>query len=388
MHINENRGTEEEDSRACSRVDGDMPSSVFSRSHTDTISTLPIVRAEPPPRVSAIACTFCGTVLPRPHEPCPGCYRSRLFMKLVLVAFLCVTIGLAAVMVSLVVLKAADPGDNVPVAEVRDPAPSQSNQSEGATHVVSKHEAGRVGSKDAAPSASTQVDAVTAASAPAAIDPSTEGTDQARTTEQRVLEGAPESQLVLAERYYRGDGVPVDRAKALSIFMVLAEGGDETAQLNVAKMYENGDGVPRDISAAVNWYRAAAETGNRIAQNKLAILLYEGKVVRRDLREAVDWYRKSANQGYHDAQYNLGILYFNGEGVPQDLAEAHLWIGRAAKNGNAMAYYWIGQMFASGTGVAADPEEALRWLQRAADAGYEPAKKPLSILLSRKRARH
>ncbi|MCX8615483.1 tetratricopeptide repeat protein, partial [Gilliamella sp. B3770] len=56
-------------------------------------------------------------------------------------------------------------------------------------------------------------------------------------------QGLSEAQYNLARMYEVGDGVEVDKEKALDLYTQAAEQGNEYAQLELAYMYDQGDGV-------------------------------------------------------------------------------------------------------------------------------------------------
>ncbi len=187
-------------------------------------------------------------------------------------------------------------------------------------------------------------------------------------------------QVQLADKYYLGDGVPIDHRKALTLYLLAGQAGNTQALINAAKMYDNGDGTTQSADAASEIYLNAAELGDPIAQNKIAIRLTEGQGIKKNPKEAIKWFSRAADQGFADAQYNLGIIYFNGDGTPKDLREAHRLIRKAADGGNVDALYWLGQMYSAGNGVGQDMNQAIEWLEKAANRGHPKAKEPLAAL--------
>ena len=112
-----------------------------------------------------------------------------------------------------------------------------------------------------------------------------------------------------------------------------AEAGDSSAQIVLGDKYAKGDGVLEDNNEAVKWYRLAAEQGLAIAQNRLGLMYELGDGVTGDYKEAFKWYRLAAEQGYDVAQHNLGYLYGLGNGVLQDYIRAHMWFNIASVSG-------------------------------------------------------
>jgi hypothetical protein len=86
----------------------------------------------------------------------------------------------------------------------------------------------------------------------------------------------------------------------------------------LADSYYWGCGVPVDKEMAAALYRRAADQGHSNAQYCLAVLYSNGEGVDQDEVEAAAWLRKAAEQGNADAQISLGLAYKTGSGVPQD----------------------------------------------------------------------
>jgi len=63
----------------------------------------------------------------------------------------------------------------------------------------------------------------------------------------------------------------------ISQLQTQAERGDATAQLILAQAYERGEGVPKNGELAASWYRKAAEQGNSEAQERLGVLYLIGE---------------------------------------------------------------------------------------------------------------
>ena len=81
-----------------------------------------------------------------------------------------------------------------------------------------------------------------------------------------------------------------------------------------------------DFAKALRLWLPLAEDGNPNAQNNLGAMHENGQGIAADMQEAARWYRRAAEQAHTDAQMNLGRLYSTGQGVPQDLVRAHMWL--------------------------------------------------------------
>ena len=162
-----------------------------------------------------------------------------------------------------------------------------------------------------------------------------------------------------------------DYAKAVQLFLTLADQGDSRAQRNIGVMYLKGQGVPQDFALAMRWMRLAADRGFGEAQNDVGLLYQRGMGVERNNAEAMKWYRLAAEQGVITSQVNLADAYVIGVGVPQNLDEALKWYRIAAGQGSAYAENVVGITYERGFHVTQDEAEAFRYFRRAANKIYD-----------------
>ena len=94
---------------------------------------------------------------------------------------------------------------------------------------------------------------------------------------------------------------------AFSACAPLAEQGLTDAQLILADLYLRGLGVPQNLSEAARWHRAAAEQGVPQAQFNLGIQYRYGSGVPQDLVEAHIWLNEAAAAGHADAATALSL---------------------------------------------------------------------------------
>jgi TPR repeat protein/tRNA A-37 threonylcarbamoyl transferase component Bud32 len=173
-------------------------------------------------------------------------------------------------------------------------------------------------------------------------------------------------QVLLGDRYRRGQGVPRDLAEAAKWYRKAAERGDAKSQWELSRLLESGEGgVGKDLAAAVGWTRKAADQGHAGAQNRLGNVYEDGEVGPPNLTLAADWYRKAAEQGLPVAQNNLGRMYLRGRGVFKDTEVALQWLRRAAEQGEPNAKFHLAGMYERGDGVPRDSEQAMRLYREA-----------------------
>ncbi|KAI8597359.1 kinase-like domain-containing protein [Dissophora ornata] len=220
----------------------------------------------------------------------------------------------------------------------------------------------------------------------------------------------PIMENLLAEVYFHGIGVDVNRAEAAERFRRAASMGHREAQFALGEMYHDGDSVLRDYAKAVEWLQKAADQGHDIAQNNLGLSYLDGGMgVTQDYRQALDlfqaaayqgnpsaccnlgwmylhghgvaknkeeslrWFREGAERGCSAAQFNMGVCYIHGIGVKEDYAEAAKFMSMAATQGHAEAQCKLALMYANGVGVSRDRLESLNWWRKAAEEGHMEA---------------
>lgn len=93
---------------------------------------------------------------------------------------------------------------------------------------------------------------------------------------RKAESGILKDQVGLARRYYNGDGITKDHAKAAEWYQKAAEQGSDFAQYSLGAMYDKGEGVPKDAAKAVEWWQKAAAQGNDAAQESLKQLPANG----------------------------------------------------------------------------------------------------------------
>jgi hypothetical protein len=86
-----------------------------------------------------------------------------------------------------------------------------------------------------------------------------------------------------------------DFARALRIWMPLADKGDVESQFNLGRMYARGDGVQRDLKEAAYWFEKAAKNGHLGSAERLSHMYEVGDGVQRDMARARYW--KDASRG-------------------------------------------------------------------------------------------
>lgn len=184
------------------------------------------------------------------------------------------------------------------------------------------------------------------------------------------------SVMVLASRYYNGQGTPVNYAKAFRLYLQAAVEGNVEAQfivggmlfrgqgtdinqregfqwlLKAAKlgkfspesltiigsMYLQGEGVPQSYQEAEYYLQLAADMGDINAKKNLAFMFYSGMGEEEpDYARALQMYTEIALSGDDTAQNNVGLMHVNGLGTDVDRVLGYAWYSLAASQGNTGA---------------------------------------------------
>lgn len=173
-----------------------------------------------------------------------------------------------------------------------------------------------------------------AAANPVRLPPPETGTPALRSA---AADGDAAAQFIVASRYFDGDGVARDAAKAAFWYGQAAESGLAPAQYRLGTLYERGSGVAQDAGLALSWYERAARQGNVKSMHNAAVISIGGQAGPADHGKALALFSAAAERGLRDSQFNLAILHERGLGTREDMAEAVFWYRLAALQGDSHA---------------------------------------------------
>jgi TPR repeat protein len=105
------------------------------------------------------------------------------------------------------------------------------------------------------------------------------------------------------------------------------------AQIMMAQKYYHGEGVKHSYEMARILFERAAQQGDVTAMYNLGVMYEKGLGVEQSYEKAFEHYEQAAHLGYVKAQYNLGVLYYNGDGMEQNIAKAKEWLTKAKAQG-------------------------------------------------------
>ncbi len=189
------------------------------------------------------------------------------------------------------------------------------------------------------------------------------------------------SKVKMADIYYEGVDVPMDRLKACQIYKYVLT--LDTSDINIGQVYELlgqayadklGDcGITRE--EGVIYLKKAIEAGRSRAAEILAFLgdeLDEG-----DRR----WLFELSTQHQNDLHFILaaGVCYEKGYGTFQDVNSAFNCYKKASELGNLWGTHLSACSYLNGRGVERSPEEWFRLETEAAEKGLPAAQYNLGI---------
>ena len=110
--------------------------------------------------------------------------------------------------------------------------------------------------------------------------------------------------------------------------------GNPKAETQLGEMLLRGEGVPRDDARAVTLLEKAARAGHSAAAFRMGMLLAHGENgVVKDPERALAYFRAAAAGGEKEAFFNIGAAYASARGVKRDYGEALGWLIVARQRG-------------------------------------------------------
>jgi TPR repeat protein len=177
----------------------------------------------------------------------------------------------------------------------------------------------------------------------------------------------------LADMYFKGEGIPQNLQKAITLYTKACERGNAAGCKGLALLYRVGVGVPKDSKRAAELYKKACDVGLASGCSNLGVLYENGEGVSYDQRQAIKLYHSACDQGDALGCLNLGVIYHNGDGVQKDLARAAEYSKKGCDGGESLGCFHLAQAYNNGEGVPENPEMTVRYMRKASDLGNSSA---------------
>ena len=130
----------------------------------------------------------------------------------------------------------------------------------------------------------------------------------------------------------------------LATLEAAAASGNATAQFQLGRAYFRGEGMPVDNAKAIEWISQSAEKGNPDALTSLGFFYSQGVVFEKDESKAIEWFRKGAAAGSLQSQLNLGLMLRQAKTITCNNTESLEWLEKAASSGDPVAVRTYGQV--------------------------------------------
>lgn len=169
-----------------------------------------------------------------------------------------------------------------------------------------------------------------------------------------ALSGCPEGQVQWGRMNLWGEGVPVDKEKAVIWFKKAVKQDNASAMILLAMCYHTGMGTNKNIPQAIELYESVANRKDRallstLAKTALAKIYFEEESVNgkslavKWAMEALSDNGKAELKGASHAallasmQYIVGWAYWKGQGVTRNDQQAKKWMEEAYSGGDVRA---------------------------------------------------
>ena len=185
-----------------------------------------------------------------------------------------------------------------------------------------------------------------------------------------VAAGDPEAAYHLGVMYDRGEGMPIDAAKAVANYRIAAAAGFSFGIHNLAESLRTGSGVTEDMAEARRLFLEAAKLGNASSMHSYATALALGDGGPVDKEQAVFWYGRAIDHESEGTADWMAKLVADGKLPRPDYKRSFKARMAAAQAGDAEAQYQLAMMYFRGQGTKVDPKEMQRWFLAAAEQGH------------------
>jgi TPR repeat protein len=160
------------------------------------------------------------------------------------------------------------------------------------------------------------------------------------------------------------------QARAVSLDQRKCDEGDPIGCVALATAYGSGNGVLMDKARALALYQQACERMNsKLGCWYLGSMYEKGQGVAKDELRAAALYQRTCDEGFANACSTLGAMYEYGHGVANDVARAVALYQQACDHGEFSDCELLAGKYEMGWGVAKDKARAMELYRMACDGG-------------------
>ena len=162
--------------------------------------------------------------------------------------------------------------------------------------------------------------------------------------EKLADEDYPPAFTGLGAMYFNGQGVPIDKQKAIAFFQKGALGGDVVAYVNLGQSYVHGEGINKDCYKGLVLLKDASDAGYERASYILGNVYSEGLCGETDFNMANHYYDRNIEQGGIEGDTGKAKIFHYGYGVVKNLEMAKKYYQKAFIKGSPYAANSLGVM--------------------------------------------
>lgn len=202
--------------------------------------------------------------------------------------------------------------------------------------------------------------------------------DAIRWCEKGVRENLSTCMVDLGLVYLYGDrGAQEDDAKALGLFKMAADRGDEYGCYHVGRCLYNGWGCTKDFAQAFYWFDQARRGGHQACKSFLANCYFWGRGTEINYEMAVRMMEELRKERQNYPKELMGYCCLYGKGISADTVRGKRLLEEAAQENNSLAWKFLGDMYDGGVGVPENIPMAVSYYQKAAAKGTAGASEAL-----------
>ncbi|MCV0427600.1 MAG: sel1 repeat family protein [Roseibium sp.] len=174
----------------------------------------------------------------------------------------------------------------------------------------------------------------------------------------------------LGRAYLRGEGVPIDVAKAAVYLEEASDRGHSAAPFLLGREYLHGRNLGRNFRLAEKFFAIAVERGNKRALTSLGDVFWRN----RNNKRALELYQQAADEGDETGTIKIGLAYLNPARSPGKQAEGLRLLEDLSSSGSAQASMALANVFLRGDyEMPQDNSRALSYYDSAIAAGNDAA---------------
>lgn len=151
--------------------------------------------------------------------------------------------------------------------------------------------------------------------------------------ERACDEGVAAACTEIGHAYLKGEGVPLDRFRAVQLFRRGCDLDDAHACMWLAEAYRTGEGLRLDAIQAVELYDKACRLRDGLACRSVGDLYTMGAVGAADGRSAGGWYLEGCDLGDAQSCSAAALWLERGEGTTADPVAARALLEKACRGG-------------------------------------------------------